>query len=389
MTIITAQLIDLGWQVDLVSARAHDTASATARAHYRADELRDAHGRWAREAAEDSRVGNALRSAYSLPGQGRVKNQAELQEAATKEAVNSASYMPQLLGGGAHENAWNGTVNVYSSASKPGVLAELDWDGNMNVADNVAQALQTDQTSKPGSLVKYPDAHEVILHELIHGVVPSQHSRAADEKAYQDYAQAQIEEGFTELGAIHHAPEFFRLSGLADRPTDVEKSGFAEWGADGKPVKHYYTVGEEADNIADPVNIAEGNTWGHYTHQTKDAQDWVQQIALEEGYGDLRPGTPGHTRVVQLADQINRQGTSEKVEAMAVQMALATVKDPKLRDSTDFMASVTGQVEQSIKTEWAKGEPDAAKQAFAAARHSVQVRSVQALREMAEQAAAA
>lgn len=286
-------------------------------------------------------------------------------------ASKSAQLIPGLMGGGAHENGWNGQVQIFSREDHPEELAELDWDGTLGIQDAVADALRDSEAST--GTVEYPDAYETMLHELIHGVTPLGHSRStADKNAYQDYAHAQIEEGFTELGAIHHAPDYLDQIGVGSRPTDVtDDSG------------HTWTVREMAESITDPANIAAGNTWGHYKQQTKDAQDWVQQVAMEEGWSDLRLGTPGHTRVVQLADDVNRQGTADKIEVMAQQMAYATVKEHDLRSNQDFMASLLGQIEQAIEDEWAKGQADAAREAFLKAKQGVQRRRVQAMKEIA------
>ena len=40
-------------------------------------------------------------------------------------------------------------------------------------------------------------------------------------KAYQDPTNASIEEGFTELGTVHHAPEFFAKMGVGGRETQI------------------------------------------------------------------------------------------------------------------------------------------------------------------------
>ena len=40
-------------------------------------------------------------------------------------------------------------------------------------------------------------------------------------KAYQDPTNASVEEGFTELGTVHHAPEFFTKMGIGNRETPI------------------------------------------------------------------------------------------------------------------------------------------------------------------------
>lgn len=46
-------------------------------------------------------------------------------------------------------------------------------------------------------------------------------THAMHSKAYQDPTTASVEEGFTELGTAHHAPEFFAKMGIGDRPTNI------------------------------------------------------------------------------------------------------------------------------------------------------------------------
>ena len=46
-------------------------------------------------------------------------------------------------------------------------------------------------------------------------------THAMHSKAYQDPAVASVEEGFTELGTAHHAPEFFAKMGIGDRETQI------------------------------------------------------------------------------------------------------------------------------------------------------------------------
>jgi hypothetical protein len=293
-----------------------------------------------------------------------IPDEAKLHATAVSEASKAAKIVPPLLG--SKDEAWNGKASIYRAQSKPHIEAELDWDGTMNMADNVAAAL-ADARDHPDQPVKNPDAFEVVEHEMIHGVVPPG-TQEASKKAYQDYAHAQIEEGFTELGAIHHAPDFLDQMGIGSRESGTWRG---------------HTVREMAVSMQNPAEIANGNAWGHYAGQVKDAQDWVQQIAKEEGYADTGPGTPGHTRVVQLTDQVNRVGASEKMQAMAVQMALSVVKDEQLRANLDFMASITSSIQEDIQREWSKGEPETAKTAFATARNQVQTQMMRAMQERA------
>lgn len=294
---------------------------------------------------------------------------AELRKNVTDEATPASRIVPALLG--SQHEIWNGKVQIYSVAEKPKVLAELEWDGSLNVQDQVAAALG-DARAHPELPVKNPDAFEVLEHEMIHGVVQEGTERD-NERAYQDYATAQIEEGFTELGAIHHAPEFLDKMGLGSR-----ESG--QWAG--------HTVHEMAVQMQDPTEIANGNAWRHYGSQTKDAQDWVQQVAKEEGVPDMRLGTPGHDRVVALADEINRQGAAGKIQVMARQLAVAMSKDSPMRNNHQAMADLTATIQKSIHDQWNTDAPEgAANAAFASARHTAVQKVQEKEREMMERAA--
>lgn len=293
----------------------------------------------------------------------------ELRAGVAAEANKAKTIVPGLLG--SRHELWNGKTHIYPVTEKPRVLAELEWDGTLNMQDQVAVALM-DARANPDQPVKSPDAFEVLEHEMIHGVVQPGTERD-NERAYQNYATAQIEEGFTELGAIHHAPEFLDQMGVGSR-----QSG--QWEG--------HTLREQAQAMQDPAEIAGGNAWGHYGSQTKDAQDWVQQVAKEEGVADLRPGTPGHGRVMSLTDEINRQGAAGKITVMARQLAVAMSRGSAVRNDHQAMSDLTATVEKSIREQWNTDAPEgAAKAAFASARHTAIQRVQEKEREMMERAA--
>lgn len=296
-----------------------------------------------------------------------MPDEPELKAAVSRVATPASEFVPKMYGGSRDE--WNGKVKLFEYSKQKELLAFMDWDGTMNAASNVAQALQDGETltDRP---VQFPDAFEVIEHELTHGVVPAG-SAKANEAAYQKWAISRIEEGFTELGAIYHAPEFFRKIGLYDREA-------GPWPG--------HTVGEMAENMTHPDAITSGNAWGHYEGPTKDAQDWVAQVAQEEGL----TGTDAKTRarMVELSDQVNVQGAAGKLGIMSQQLAYAMTKDPKLRADSKFTDDLTMKIADAILHQWNTDNPDgAAKQAFGAAR-AVALQSVaEKQREMAERAA--
>lgn len=132
-------------------------------------------------------------------------------------AERGRDLVPRLLGGGRQD--WNGNVDLFGAADRPRVAAEMRWDGTMGFQRELAGKIRADAES--GGTIADPDPYVNALHELIHGTVPHGQTHAMHAKAYQDPANAAIEEGFTELGTVHHAPGFFKAAGIGDRPTSV------------------------------------------------------------------------------------------------------------------------------------------------------------------------
>lgn len=108
------------------------------------------------------------------------------------------------------------------------LLAEIDWNGHVRITDPVAHGLALDEANRKNPVVA-PGNYTVALHELIHAVVPEGQQRASngDKTAYQDPSMgpAAIEEGFTELGTVQHAAEFFTKIGVGDRKTKILTPG--------------------------------------------------------------------------------------------------------------------------------------------------------------------
>ena len=75
-------------------------------------------------------------------------------------------------------------------------------------------------------------------------------THAMHSKAYQDPTVASVEEGFTELGTVHHAPEFFAKMGLGDRETgvlSVDKAGHVRESLDATGAKMAETQASVGD----------------------------------------------------------------------------------------------------------------------------------------------
>ena len=232
---VTAQLaapVTISGQLDLSAAsrqKAHDTASATAKAHWRADQVRDDHGRWARapggtaditgrfdeaqrggrkpvtvkdilaewRKSKDDLVRSHLnRAAAALDAGDRDAAVAELRNASTYAGVRGsgdrlhelaaslsdesrtnatvadfatkgAKAVTGLLGAG--HNGWNGKIDLFNAEDQPAYAAVLNWDGTMQFQRELAQKMRDDA----GGPVDDPQPYAVALHELIHGALPA------------------------------------------------------------------------------------------------------------------------------------------------------------------------------------------------------------------------
>jgi len=82
-------------------------------------------------------------------------------------------------------------------------------------------------------------------------------------------------------------------------------------------VDRYATAAEYARRLEDPQRIRTAQCWGHYGEETKIALNWCAAVAEAEG---LKPDTPGwDRRIRELADEMNRESTSGKLEVLGLQ----------------------------------------------------------------------
>jgi hypothetical protein len=165
---------------------------------------------------------------------------------------------------------------------------------------------------------------------------------------------------------------------------DVPKGSV--WKADHLPLHQVATLAEYADQVNNPGRIHDGDAWGHYSAETARAQTWVQDIAHEEGIGDLT--TPeGRKRVQELSDEINRQGVQGKVHTMAEQLVRASKTGPIAGPG---MSSHSGYQHAGIlnSNQW-YGVEEAIMDGFApntSNDHGPMLKAKQALTEMTSQA---
>lgn len=272
-------------------------------------ELRGKDGKWIK-----SRPGDA---AGSLTAQLQPHGEADGQQAAHDVATRGAAAVGGLLGGGTPMLKSVHTVPVKGNES---VLASMNWDGSMDVRQDVADGLAKGE-STPGATVTDVRPYATILHELIHSAgyaEPGTPEQDRQTMAYQNPHTAVIEEGFTELGTVQHAPDFFDAVGIGDRQTPVIAGNAA-----------HTTMREYAQRLADPQRVASGDGWGHYTGAVMAADDWTQRVAAAEPATRKAGPAAVSNRARELADEINRAGPADKAAVMVQQAIRATGGQPR------------------------------------------------------------
>jgi hypothetical protein len=239
-----------------------------------------------------------------------------------------------MYGPHTHET-WNGQLRTFRPEEEPGYDAFLDWDGTLRLNAEVASRLQ--ESSVDPNAVVHADDYNILLHELTHGVVPQGESWRQHSYAYSsDLAVANIEEGFTQLGAVQHLPEFLHQS-LPHRPD----------------------LAQDAERMAEPGHVRNGTGSGHYRQLAQQAYSWTTLAAqMRTGRGELDPETQRVAR--EMADSVNAQGPAGKARAMAMHV----VQD-MLTGSPQADEAMLASAEQSIRSEWNTGD---AGRALAAAR---------------------
>lgn len=358
---------------------------------------------------------------------------------ATSLTAKASEFVPDLLGGG-HLDWDHKPVTLYPAEDNPYILASSDWNGHIDMqreyADDLASAV-----NNPDKVVQNPDAFGVIDHELIHLDIPeAQRNRSdKDQSAYQQREYADIEEGFTELAQIQHAPEFFDKMGIGNRPTNMVAEGapdnpkfamaaarfaaelqqqwvqlvsdprapqqmaaqhlggaiedikadpmaiqadnvmealyevqhlgdhnLSQWAMKMTsraaaireiPMTRHATMREYAQRLQDPERIKAGDAWHHYPDQTAWAEQWVEMVARQEGHRgkNPRPGSSMWKRMVELSDQINREGTANKPTVMASQLYGLLMKDAPNKDDPAVHDAIMRVIRGSILRAWATG----------------------------------
>jgi len=347
-------------------------------------EPRNRHGEWTRLSGQ-ALLGGLLSRARD-DGAGKSSNGAsdkEMQASVLGLTQKTSDGVPGMFGRNEHLDFDGKPPRLFDPAADPGLLADIDWNGHMSMSTDVASGIQDGlrHTDQP---IAVPGAFTVPLHEMIHATVPAGQKRSTngDKQAYQDYAQAQIEEGFTELGAIQHAKEFFTTAGIGDRKV-LDKGSLEQQqhlaDINGEPfvpdLSAHRTMSAMADELNDPARIRQGRAWHRYPAQTAQAFEWASMIAqMRTGKGEDDPAT--RREIQRVADEVNAVGTAAKLYVMA--------RHVNGDMSPDEEKTVMPVVEASIRDNWKQGA--GAQVTFATAR-TVAAQRLQALRQ-SERAAA-
>jgi hypothetical protein len=315
-------------------------------------ELRGKHGEWEHggEGDEISRLESQI---------SRTEHISKSDAAAAGKLISkSVSVVPHMFGPDTHLD-WDGKPpTMYSkwSQNMGKDLAIMDWNGHMDMRNDVAEGI-ADAESHPGQPVKVPGAYAVTLHELIHAVVPQGETRDTngDKEAYNaTIGNADMEEGFTELGAIQHAGEYFDKLGIGDRQINIPH---APAGA---------TMLDLAANNSSPDAIRHGKAWGHYPVQTAQAFEWASMTAqFRTGKPESDPDTTETIR--DIADEVNAVGTAAKPLVMARQ-AIGDMLPPDQAQANRLLVESA----MSITRDWNEGSSSAPGKIRAAAAQRLQ-----------------
>lgn len=210
----------------------------------------------------------------------------DLESPVARMADRAMPAVDRMVGG---HSAWNGAIRSWDDDDPEhiGIAAEMRWDGTMGVRAELAREIKRTQDD-PKTPVNDPVQYQDLLHELIHSELSSPNDKyASHASAYQKPDVRAIEEGFTELGAHHHAHEFFDVIGIGNRPTQITaqdeygdpvpnpayrravsklaanlQAGYVKLSADPRPPQRHAAelLGNLVEEIkADPESLADGN----------------------------------------------------------------------------------------------------------------------------------
>jgi len=285
-------------------------ASPKASRAFNPRERRDPHGKWSRGGGEAMSLAGAVGkvkgaladtgdpgSEDAMIGAGHQASPA-VQAMAQRAATAVAAITPGTGG------AWNGRTVVYPESAMGSWLGRAGWDGTLNLRQDVAQDLEIAFSDDPAASIP-ADSVNVLEHEMIHLRARRPEWAWADAQAYSQHkGAANIEEGFTQAGSEMHAPEFIGQLGLSDRMIS-QVPGAPPIAGPGE------TLGQYAGRLATPKGLDAGG-WHHYRMQTRMAAGWTRMISAGTGQ-----------QPVEVADEINAQGTADKPAVMARQLLTA------------------------------------------------------------------
>ena len=329
-------------------------------------ELRGPHGEWVRAETEALNLHKLVRGAAN-PFVGAELPDTLTREQKTAIAARAGRYLnaagpkvPAMISSGDHLDFDGKPPTLFNEndPGKAGLLADIDWNGHMSMSNEVAEDIQ-EALEHPDQPVRVPAALTVPLHEFIHATVPAGQKRSTngDKVAYQDPTMAypNIEEAFTELGAIQHAARFFDANGLGNRKISVP----------GSPPGA--TMDDLAGIASQPGHIRDGTAWGRYKDITAQAYEWVSLIAQQNtGKPESDPAT--QREIQRLSDEVNAVGTAAKPQVMAQH----AVSDMLLGMPSD--QTVLDSAKKSILDNWGGQDPLSMPETLSQARAAAQQR---------------
>jgi hypothetical protein len=111
------------------------------------------------------------------------------------------------------------TLHSLADVSKHAPQVTQDTIDSLASRGLLAKSSSTSSRTDPQT-GEWAEYHSWMMTGKARGMIPAPpQTHAMHSKAYQDPTVASVEEGFTELGTAHHAPEFFAKMGIGDRET--------------------------------------------------------------------------------------------------------------------------------------------------------------------------
>jgi len=116
----------------------------------------------------------------------------------------------------------NPTLHSLADVSKRSPKVTQDTIDSLAARGLLGKSNSTSSYTDPKTGEQVGPYHSWMMTGKARDMIPAPaQTHAMHSKAYQDPTVASVEEGFTELGTAHHAPEFFAKMGIGDRETQI------------------------------------------------------------------------------------------------------------------------------------------------------------------------